>query len=97
MLDAVSTTLPTERCPFEKIPANLCAAGILGKDGDTKVIWDKSKPDEVEAARDLFNKLRAKNYLAFKVTDDKGTQGEQVREFDPKVERMVFTPQMQAG
>lgn len=97
MLDAVSTTLETKRCAFQEIPQHLSAVGVLGKDGDTKVIWDKNKPAEVEAAREMFDSLRKKNYLAFRVTDEKGTQGEQIREFDPKVERMVMTPQMQAG
>lgn len=98
MLDEVSTTLETRRCAFKEIPPNLHAAGVLGRDGDTKIIWDKSKPDEVAAARAMFDQLRKKNYLAFKVKGDKGDKDdEQIREFDPNVERMIFTPQMQAG
>lgn len=98
MLDAVSTTLETKRCAFKEIPEGKHAAGVLGRDGDTKVIWDKNKPEEVEAARLMFDALRKKNYLAFKVKGDKGDKGdEQIREFDPTVERMILTPQMQAG
>ena len=32
--------------------------------GDLKVIWDPDKADEVEAARDQFNTLTGKGYLA---------------------------------
>ena len=98
MLDAVSTSLEQRRCAFAEIPTHLHAAGVLGRDGDTKIIWDKTKPDEVAAARAMFDALRKKNYLAFKVKGDKGDPSdEQIREFDPNIERIVFTPQMQAG
>lgn len=97
MLDAISTTLETRLCSFQELPKDRCAAAVMGRAGDVKIIWDRQKTEEVEQARLMFDGLRKKNYLAFKVTDEAGTKGEQVREFDPKIERMVFTPQMQAG
>lgn len=69
---------------------------IMSSVGDTKIIWNKDNPDEVENARRTFNDLLNKNYLAFKVKDD-SKEGEQIREFDPFIERMILSPQMKGG
>ena len=42
---------------------------VLGKEGDTRLIWDKTKPAEVQAAREMFDSLKAKGYLAFSVVE----------------------------
>jgi len=69
---------------------------VLGSSGDTKSIWDKSNEDEVENARDTFDKLKKKGYLAFSVNKD-GSKGVQMSTFDPDAERMIMVPQMQGG
>jgi len=69
---------------------------IMGSAGDTKIIWNKDNPAEVENARRTFNDLLSKSYLAFKVKDD-SKEGEQIREFDPSIERMILSPQMRGG
>jgi hypothetical protein len=97
MLDVSHTGLPTTDKPFAEIQAGLGALSIMGREGDTKYIWDKTKPVEVEAARALFATLTKQNYLAFRATGSKGEAGEQIREFDPDVERIIFTPQLRGG
>lgn len=97
MLDLSNCGLPTLDKPFSEVPLGLGALSIMGRDGDTKHIWDKTKPVEVEAARDMFKRLTEANYLAFRVTGSKGERGEQIREFDPNIERIIFTPQLQGG
>jgi len=83
---------------FGEIPAGMGAMAVMGKEGDTKHIWDKSKPAECDAARALFNTLvKDKKYLAFKVKGSDGSQGEQVKEFNPEEERYIFVPPMQGG
>ena len=72
------------------------AIAVLGSAGDTKTIWDKNNSDEVDLARETFNKLKAKRYLAFRVNKD-GSKGEQMSEFDPNAERMIMVPAMQGG
>lgn len=67
---------------------------VMGLEGDSKYIWDKTKPVEVEIAKSTFIK---KGYLAFKVSDEKGNKGEQALEFDPEAERYIFSPPMQGG
>lgn len=69
---------------------------IMGREGDTKLMWDKHADDEVDAARETFRKLRAKGYLAFKAKKN-GDQGEAITEFDPKAERLIMVPPMAGG
>ena len=83
---------------FEDVPAGMHAMAVMGKEGDTKHIWDKTKPAEVEAAKGMWDKLVKENrYLAFSVTGKDGAKGEQMREFDPNAERIIFVPAMQGG
>lgn len=69
---------------------------VLDKTGDTKIVWDASKPDEVEAARQTFDRLRKKGYAAYSVKRN-GDQGEVIREFDPQAEKVILAPQMIGG
>lgn len=69
----------------------------LDRDGDTRVMWDSDNPDEVENARRTFRDLKGKGYLAYRATGEKGTQGEQIREFDPGAERIIFTRPLRGG
>jgi len=70
---------------------------VMGRQGDTKIIWDSDKPDEVENARRTFNDLRKKGYLAFSVKGKDGAKGEQISEFDPEAERLILAPPMRGG
>jgi hypothetical protein len=70
---------------------------VMGREGDSKYIWDKNNAIEVEIARNMFNAFRDKGYLAFKVTNQDGSKGEQTREFDANAERYIFSPPMQGG
>jgi len=71
---------------------------ILGRKGDTRVIWDRNNTDEVEAARRQFNFLvKEKKAAAFEVLKggEKGTK--RYYEFDPNAEKMIIVPQMGGG
>lgn len=82
---------------FGEVPNGLHAMAVMGKEGDTKHMWDKTKPAEVEAAKTLFDSLRGKGYAAFQVKGKDGERGEIMREFDPTAERIIFAPQLQGG
>ncbi|MBI4060138.1 MAG: hypothetical protein HY403_01780 [Elusimicrobia bacterium] len=69
---------------------------VMGRGGDARISWDKSKPDEVEAARKVFDDLRGKGYLGFTVTMD-GDKGEQVTEFDQDAEKIILAPPIRGG
>lgn len=71
---------------------------VMGRDGDTKKVWDRTKPDEVEDAKRTFDFLvREKRYVAFHVTGKDGDKGEQMREFDPSAGRMILVPALAGG
>lgn len=68
----------------------------MNETGDTKIMWDSDNKDEVENARDTFNKLKKKGYTAYTVKK-KGERGEIMKEFDPNVERIVMVPMLGGG
>jgi hypothetical protein len=70
---------------------------VMGRMGDLKVIWDRSKPEEVQAARKQFDEMRKKGYLAFSVKGKDGAKDEQITEFDPDAERIILAPAMRGG
>lgn len=69
---------------------------ILDHTGDTKLIWDPEKAEEVEHARETFSKLKKKGYLAYSV-NRKGDKGEVLKEFDPDAEKMILAPATVGG
>lgn len=73
---------------------------VIDQTGDTKTIWDRTKPDEVAAARETFKALKAKGYIAYHVKSgrgDEGQRGEVMPNFDPEAERMILSPKMVGG
>jgi hypothetical protein len=70
---------------------------VMGKEGDTKTIWNPQNDAEVENARRTFTDMRARGYLAFRVNAE-GSAGEQITEFDPSAGKMILmVPQMRGG
>lgn len=72
----------------------------LDTTGDTKTIWDRTKPDEVDAARATFDRLKKKGYTGYNVKAGKGQEGEKgtiMHSFDPDAERMIMVPPMVGG
>lgn len=68
----------------------------MDSSGDLKSVWDSRNEPEVDAARAQFDALRAKGYAAFSVNKD-GSQGEIIREFDPKAEKIILVPPQAGG
>lgn len=69
---------------------------ILDHTGDVKVQWNRQNQDEISVARDTFEKLKGKGYAAFKMTAS-GSQGEQIRTFDPSYEHVILVPPIAGG
>ena len=69
---------------------------IMDTTGHTKHIWDAEKPEEVVAARELFNSLTKKGYRAFHVKKD-GEEGKIMSGFDPEAEKMIMIPAIVGG
>jgi hypothetical protein len=70
---------------------------VMGRQGDLKVIWDRTKADEVEHARKTFDDMRAKGYLAYSVKGKDGSKDEQITRFDPDAERIILAAPMRGG
>lgn len=69
---------------------------IISTEGDTKIIWDKNNAEEVAAAKKVFDDLKAKRFMSYKV-DDKGDKSEVIREFDPNAEKLIMSPPLVGG
>lgn len=69
---------------------------MMDASGDTKLMWDSEVDDEVKVARDTFNTLKKKKYIAFSVKKD-GDKGKAIDEFDPEAEKIIMAPPMAGG
>lgn len=68
----------------------------MDRTGDSKNIWNIDVPEEVEAARAVFNSLTGQGYRAFHVNKD-GEKGERMDSFVPKAGKMIMVPQLKGG
>lgn len=69
----------------------------LDRTGDTKIMWDKSNPVEVAAAKAAFEAAQKEGALIYKVEGKQGERGEKMKDFDKKVQRMIIVPQLVGG
>ena len=69
----------------------------MNQEGDTKTIWDRTNPIEVENARKSFDHFKGKGYAAYSVKGTSADKGEVLHHFDPSVERIIFAPPMVGG
>lgn len=69
---------------------------ILDATGDTHQKWSPGNGAEVAAAKATFDALKAKGYVAFKVTGA-GGKGEVIAAFDPALGEIIMTPPVIGG
>ena len=86
-----------------QVPEGHGLMSTLDVSGDSRHIWDRGNEAEVAAARALFDALTkpksrgGQGHLAYRAVGKRGDQGEQLREFDPDAERIIFVPQIVGG
>jgi hypothetical protein len=68
----------------------------LDASGDTRIVWDPDKPEEVASAERTFDELKAKGYQAFSVKRN-GSKDEVIRSFDPAAEKLILAPALRGG
>lgn len=68
----------------------------IGKLGDVKISWNKENIDEVNTAREMFEKKIKEGWSAFGEMR-LGTKGAQIRTFDPTAQRIVLVPPISGG
>lgn len=88
------TTLVEESNRIEEEGSHVMA--ILDQTGDTRIVWDPDDPVSVETARSAFEEEKAKGRRAFSVKRN-GGKGEQIRTFDPELEKMILAPALVGG
>jgi len=69
---------------------------ILDHTGDTKLIFDPDNEAEVENARETFNRLKKKGFIAYRVQDG-GSKGEIMTEFDATAKKIILSPALRGG
>jgi hypothetical protein len=82
-----------EALVIEDAKHELC---ILDRTGDTKIIWDSTKKDEVSNAKRTFDDLKKKGYMAYAVKKD-GGKGELLHDFDEEAEKIILAPRLVGG
>ncbi len=69
---------------------------VMGREGDSRLMWNPANKEEVAAAKKMFDDLRAKGHFAYAVKK-KGDKGEMIREFDPEAGKVILAPPMRGG
>ena len=69
---------------------------VIDTTGDTKYIWDTENRDEIDVARDMFEQLKDKNYIAYTVAAN-GKKGEVINRFDPDLGKIIMIPPVVGG
>lgn len=69
---------------------------IPNEEGDLRVEWDPNNAEQVEIARESFNRARGNNMAAYRMQPG-GGRGELIREFDPDAAAILMAPQMVGG
>lgn len=68
---------------------------VLGIGGDVKISWNRSNIEEVNTARETFEKKINQGWSAFK--DKFGSKGDKTKIFDPDAERIILVPPISGG
>lgn len=75
---------------------NLGTISHLNHEGDTAYSWDRKNKAECDAAKEHFDALRAKGFLAFKVNRCGCKQKKPTSDFDSKAGKYIYTAPVMA-
>lgn len=68
---------------------------ILSNIGDVRISWNSSSIEEVNTARETFDKKISQGWSAFR--EKVGIKGDKIKIFDPDAERIVLVPPISGG
>jgi len=91
-----SSTLNTHLGMLVDLEPDLGTIAHLNHEGDSTYTWSRKNQVECDAAREHFEALRKKGFLAFKVNRTTGSkQRKPAVNFDPKAGKYIYTaPEM---
>lgn len=88
----------TELLSHDVSPGRNVMSYMTPEDGDVEVSWAPGNDDEIGAARETFDRLRRRGYLAYKTSGSGSRKSrDQIREFDPAAGRIVMVPPLAGG
>jgi len=95
----VSTlTEPTSPEDLAAIESGLGVLCIMDETGDTRIMWDPAKTDEVDVARAAFDAARKKGMVAYRVDPTSGEKtAEVIRTFDATAGKVIMAPALRGG
>ncbi len=67
----------------------------LARIGDMKVSWNAENDQEIDAARETFDKRIKEGWTAFR--EKLGIKGDKIKIFDPDAERIILIPPISGG
>jgi len=70
---------------------------ILSAKGDSKMLWDPTNDDEVEAAEAQFDLLLEKDFKIFKVGKDHEKTGGALKKFPATAGKLIAVPRIVGG
>lgn len=91
------TTLAAEANHVDELGDNQGVMVILDRTGDTKHIWDRNNPDEVQAMREIFDTMTEDKRMQAWSVNRKGDKDRRITEFDPQAEKIIFAPALVGG
>lgn len=68
---------------------------MMDSSGDKETTWNPDDPDEVAAAKAIFDAVKKRGYLVY--SQPAGASGVALGQFDASVENMVAVPPIVAG
>jgi hypothetical protein len=92
----LTATIEDLRFEGDSAPEGKGALSIMDRTGDSRFGWDPNNAEEVRLAREHFDSLRGKRYLAYRV-NAQGGRGETIHEFDPAAREIIMAPQTVGG
>ena len=69
---------------------------ILTADGDQKLTWDPSNPEEVLIIKKHFDHFMDKGYSAFNLNES-GGEGKKISAFDVLAQKIIMLPKLGGG
>ena len=65
---------------------------LTKEDGDKRVIWDSRDLGQIRDAKKMFLDLIKQGQIPYKVGVDGNASSEEMKEFDPRAEEVIFLP-----
>lgn len=65
--------------------------------GDKKIVWREKDKSSLQKARETFENLLKKGWLAFKLDPENPSKGKLLTKFDEKAEKIIMTPPATGG